>query len=75
MQNPTPKDTVMLMQNMLDAGILSDQMFRNLHHRKRGILRHHKYLLQHSSYKENSRNIQFHNRLSVIYAEYREMCK
>ena len=73
LNRPTPKDTIALVQRMLNAGILSDQMHRRLHHRGRGILRHHKYLLKHSVYKENSRNIAFHNRLNCLYAEYRDM--
>ena len=75
LNQPSPKDTIALMQKMLEAGMLSDHMVRKIHHRGRGIIRHLKYLFEHDSYQPNSPNIAFHNQLNCLYAEFREMSK
>ena len=75
LNQPSPQDTILLMQKMFDAGILSDHMVRKLHYRGRGIIRQLKYLFKHDAYKPNSPNIAFHNHLSCIYAEFRDMSK
>ena len=69
----TPKDTIALVGRMLADGVLSDKMHRQLHHRGRGVLRHHKYLLKTKEYKPESRNLKFHQQLACLYAEFKDM--
>ena len=73
MVTATPKGTIALIGQMLADGVLTDKMHRQLHHRGRGVLRHHKYLLKTKAYKPNGRNLKFHQQLACLYAEFKDM--
>ena len=73
MTTNTPQDTINLMASMLADGVLTDSMFRQMHPRGRGILRHHKYLLKRKTYKSNGYNLKLHQRLASLYAEFKDM--
>lgn len=58
MNIPTPKETETLMLRMHREGILTDELFRKLHHHGNGILTHFGYLqrLTTNLWEPNSRN-------------------
>ena len=65
-KEPDPRDTVRILDQLVEQGLLNERMFREMHHLGDSLANFRKYCSERTSFRHHSQNRRLHEKLQCL---------